>query len=55
MFEHMKNYSKLLEKVSGWLAPSGKLFIHIFCHKTFAYHFQKGYKLFLDSILFSSN
>jgi hypothetical protein len=42
MFEHMKNYSKLLEKVSGWLKPGGKLFVHIFTHKWKPYHFEKG-------------
>lgn len=40
MFEHMKNYGLLLEKISGWLKPQGKLFVHIFVHRTLAYHFQ---------------
>jgi cyclopropane-fatty-acyl-phospholipid synthase len=40
MFEHMKNYEKLLEKLSTWLKPEGKLLVHIFTHKTFAYHFE---------------
>ena len=26
MFEHMKNYQKLIKKISRWLAPGGKLF-----------------------------
>lgn len=26
MFEHMKNYKLLIAKISGWLAPGGKLF-----------------------------
>jgi cyclopropane-fatty-acyl-phospholipid synthase len=43
MFEHMKNYEKLLAKISSWMAPkSGKLFVHIFTHKQFAYHFKRG-------------
>ena len=42
MFEHMKNYEKLLEKISGWMKPTGKLFIHIFTHKWKSYHFDKG-------------
>jgi cyclopropane-fatty-acyl-phospholipid synthase len=33
MFEHMKNYEKLLAKISRWLAPTGKLFVHIFTHR----------------------
>ena len=40
MFEHMRNYAKLLERISGWLRPTGKLFIHIFCHRRFAYPFE---------------
>eukprot|EP00850_Spirogloea_muscicola_P015760 SM000123S25872 [mRNA] locus=s123:330872:333590:- [translate_table: standard] len=40
MFEHMKNYQKLLHKVSVWLKPDGLLFIHIFTHKQYAYHFE---------------
>lgn len=33
MFEHMKNYELLLDKISVWMKPQGKLFIHIFTHK----------------------
>lgn len=41
MFEHMKNYEKLFEKVSKWLKPkSGLLFIHVFCHRNFPYQFK---------------
>ncbi|KAH7439542.1 hypothetical protein KP509_04G066200 [Ceratopteris richardii] len=40
MFEHMKNYEKLLYKISTWMHADSLLFIHIFCHKTFAYHFE---------------
>jgi cyclopropane-fatty-acyl-phospholipid synthase len=40
MFEHMRNYEKLLEKVSGFLNENGKLFVHIFTHKTYAYLFE---------------
>ena len=32
MFEHMRNWDALLERVSQWLAPDGKLFMHIFTH-----------------------
>jgi len=42
MFEHMKNYEALFQKVSSWLKDDGKLFVHIFAHKTFAYDFKKG-------------
>lgn len=40
MFEHMKNYQLLMAKVARWLRLGGKLFIHIFTHREFAYHFE---------------
>jgi cyclopropane-fatty-acyl-phospholipid synthase len=40
MFEHMRNWEKLLQNISTWLKPQGKLFIHIFCHKTHPYLFD---------------
>jgi cyclopropane-fatty-acyl-phospholipid synthase len=40
MFEHMRNYSELLKRISGWLRPAGKLFVHHFCHRKFAYPFE---------------
>ncbi len=39
MFEHMRNYEKLLEKCARFLKSNGKLFIHIFVHREFAYPF----------------
>lgn len=39
MFEHMKNYQVLMERVSRWLKPGGFLFVHIFTHRSLAYHF----------------
>jgi len=42
MFEHMKNYELLFQHVSTWLKDGGKIFIHIFAHKNFAYDFKKG-------------
>ena len=39
MFEHMKNYERLMANISRWLTPAGKLFVHIFTHKEYAYHF----------------
>ena len=40
MFEHMRNYKLLLKKVSSFLKPEGKLFVHIFTHETLAYKFE---------------
>jgi cyclopropane-fatty-acyl-phospholipid synthase len=39
MFEHMKNYDRLMANISRWLKPDGKLFVHIFSHREYAYHF----------------
>jgi len=43
MFEHMKNYKKLLALVASWMKPGAKLFIHIFTHKEYSYHFIDGW------------
>jgi cyclopropane-fatty-acyl-phospholipid synthase len=40
MFEHMRNYQALLRRIASWLAPGGRLFVHIFTHKEFAYPFE---------------
>jgi cyclopropane-fatty-acyl-phospholipid synthase len=40
MFEHMKNYQRLLANISRWLKPQGLLFVHIFTHREYAYHFE---------------
>ncbi len=39
MFEHMKNYQRLLASIARWLRPGGKLFVHIFTHRRYSYHF----------------
>jgi cyclopropane-fatty-acyl-phospholipid synthase len=39
MFEHMKNYQRLLANVARWLKPDGLLFVHIFTHSRLSYHF----------------
>lgn len=41
MFEHMRNYQLLLEKLSGFLIPGGKLFVHIFTHRDYAYLYKE--------------
>ena len=40
MFEHMRNYETLLGRIASWLRPGGKLFVHIFAHKTLMYPFE---------------
>lgn len=40
MFEHMANWRALLEKARRWTAPGGRLFIHVFTHRTTPYRFD---------------
>jgi cyclopropane-fatty-acyl-phospholipid synthase len=40
MFEHMRNWEALLARIASWLRPGGKLFMHMFTHKRFAYPFE---------------
>lgn len=40
MFEHMRNYQKLLAKLSKFLTENGKLFVHIFSHKFYPFSYQ---------------
>lgn len=43
LFEHMKNYELLMAKIARALKPQGKLFVHIFNHKTTPYDFEDGW------------
>jgi len=40
MLEHMRNYGPLFKKISAWLKPEGRFFVHIFAHRQFAYPFM---------------
>ncbi len=40
MFEHMKNYAQLMSNLAACLKPDGKLFVHLFSHRSFAYEFD---------------
>ncbi len=40
MFEHMTNWQALLRRVHGWLRPDGRLFLHVFSHRTAPYLFD---------------
>jgi len=41
MFEHMANHAELMRRVEGWLEDDGKLFVHVFAHRTYAYRFEE--------------
>ena len=40
MFEHMRNYGRLFAKLRPWLEEDGRLFVHIFCHRSYTYTFE---------------
>ncbi len=40
MFEHMRNYERLLARIAGWLERDGRLFVHVFAHRRLAYPFE---------------
>ncbi len=40
MFEHMRNYERLMARIASWLVDGGKLFVHIFTHREYAYLFE---------------
>jgi cyclopropane-fatty-acyl-phospholipid synthase len=42
MFEHLRNYREMLRRFSSWLTPAGKVFIHIFCHREYAYLYESA-------------
>lgn len=43
LFEHMKNYELLMAKIAYALKPQGKLFVHIFTHRSTPYDFEEGW------------
>ncbi len=40
MFEHMRNHEELMRRISGWLKPGGRLFVHVFVHGRATYLFE---------------
>jgi len=40
MFEHMANWRELLSRCRRWTAPSGRMFVHVFTHRTTPYRFD---------------
>jgi cyclopropane-fatty-acyl-phospholipid synthase len=39
MMEHARNWRALLQRAAGWLLPSGKMFVHVFTHRSVGYEF----------------
>ena len=43
MFEHMRNYGILFDRIHDWLLPNGQFFLHIFTHRSTPYEYiDKG-------------
>jgi cyclopropane-fatty-acyl-phospholipid synthase len=40
MFEHMRNWPELFQRIHRWLRADGKFFMHIFVHRTTPYPFE---------------
>jgi len=38
-FEHLRNYRELFRRIASWLADDGRLFVHVFTHRSAAYPF----------------
>jgi cyclopropane-fatty-acyl-phospholipid synthase len=45
MFEHIANWRELIAKVTQWLKPDGRFFMHVFSHKAAPYRFDHTDKL----------
>lgn len=43
LFEHMKNYERLMAKIASALKQGGLLFVHIFAHRDTPYDFESGW------------
>jgi cyclopropane-fatty-acyl-phospholipid synthase len=39
MFEHMRNWPALFRRISRWLEPRGRFFMHVFVHRSTPYAF----------------
>ena len=39
MFEHLRNYNEIFNRISQWLSKEGKFFMHIFCNELEPYLF----------------
>ena len=40
MFEHLRNWPAMFERVGSWLRPQGRFFMHVFCHRGVPYAFE---------------
>lgn len=40
MFEHLRNYRLLFQRIASWMKDDAKMFVHIFTHKEYTYKFE---------------
>ena len=40
MMEHTRNWRRLLQNCADWLLPGGKMFVHVFTHRSTGYPFE---------------
>jgi cyclopropane-fatty-acyl-phospholipid synthase len=40
MFEHVRNYAVLMQRIRRWCRDDGCLFVHHFCHRDYLYEFD---------------
>ena len=43
MLEHVRNYERMLGRIANWLRPEGKLFVHVFSHRRYAYPYDASW------------
>jgi cyclopropane-fatty-acyl-phospholipid synthase len=44
MMEHTRNWRLLLQRAASWLLPTGKMFVHVFTHRSVGYAFAQDGK-----------
>jgi cyclopropane-fatty-acyl-phospholipid synthase len=42
LFDHMRNYKEIMARISSWLNPGGKLFVHMVTHREYCIAEQKS-------------
>lgn len=40
MLEHVRNHASIFKQITNWLNPEGRLFVHVFSHRLYAYPFE---------------
>jgi len=40
MFEHLRNWPRMFERLASWLRPEGLVFLHVFCHREQPYLYE---------------